>query len=69
MEDKKNYEKLKVTEVTSVDENDRSKIFYDEKYLQEVEEAHLGMGRITVSDVNTTSKAKVKKIEEFKHND
>ena len=60
MEEKKNYQKLKVTQVTSVDENDRSKVFYDDKFLKEVQDAQLGMGRISVKDVNTTAKTKVK---------
>lgn len=59
-----------MTEVASVFENDRSKLFYDETFLKSMEEAHKKMGQVTAKDIKTTtSKSKVKKVEDFKHHD
>lgn len=70
MDDRQNYEKQKVAEVTSIDENDKIKTFYDEGFMQEVEQAHACLGQVTAKDIKTIAKTKTKvKKEEYKNQD
>lgn len=52
------YEKQKVVEVASVDENDRSKMFYEPDFINKMENAHGGLGRVTEADVSSHRSAK-----------
>lgn len=69
MEERQKYEKEKIAEVTSVDQNQKLKTFYDDDFMKQVEEAHFCLGRVTANDINTTAKTKAKKVDSFKQED
>lgn len=69
MDNKTKYEKAKVVEVASIDENDKHRFFYEENFTRMVESAHSDLGRVTHKDINTKSRNNIKKQEGFKNND
>lgn len=69
MEDKKAYEKVKETEVVSVEDYDRSKFYYDDRFIREAETADSSLGKVTYRDINLSSKSKSKKPQDFKGQD
>lgn len=66
MDDRFAYDKQKKTEVVSVEDYDRSKFYYDEKFMEEVEAADSNLGKITLKDVNLTNRKTAKKSQNFK---
>ena len=66
MEDRVAYDKQKKTEVVSVEDYDRSKFYYDQKFMEEVEAADNNLGKISLRDINTTNRKTAKKSQNFK---
>jgi hypothetical protein len=68
MDDKQKYEKVKEAEVVSVDDYDRSKLYYDDKFFKDMEAEVNFSSKVTVKDINISTRSK-KKVVDFKNQD